>query len=56
MLKVNYISRALIHSDSFYFKRSKELSLAVVAHAFNRSTWEAVTGGFLSSRSVWSTE
>jgi hypothetical protein len=29
---------------------------AVVAHAFNPSTWEAEAGGFLSSRPVWSTE
>jgi hypothetical protein len=29
---------------------------AVVAHAFNPSTWEAETGGFLSSRLAWSTE
>jgi major histocompatibility complex class I len=28
----------------------------VVAHAFNPSTWEAETGGFLSSRPAWSTE
>jgi hypothetical protein len=29
---------------------------AVVAHAFNPSTWEAEAGRFLSSRPVWSTE
>ena len=29
---------------------------AVVAHAFNLSTWEAEAGGFLSSRLAWSTE
>jgi major histocompatibility complex class I len=28
----------------------------VVAHAFNPSTWEAEAGGFLSSRTAWSTE
>jgi hypothetical protein len=28
----------------------------MVAHAFNPSTWEAETGGFLSSRPAWSTE
>jgi hypothetical protein len=28
----------------------------VTAHTFNPSTWEAETGGFLSSRPVWSTE
>jgi hypothetical protein len=29
---------------------------AVVAHAFNPSTWEAEAGGFLSSRPAWSTK
>jgi hypothetical protein len=29
---------------------------AVVAHAFNPSTWEADAGRFLSSRPAWSTE
>ena len=28
----------------------------MVAHAFNPSTWKAEAGGFLSSRSAWSTE
>jgi hypothetical protein len=28
----------------------------VVAHAFNPSTREAEAGGFLSSRTAWSTE
>jgi hypothetical protein len=32
------------------------LSQAVVAHAFNPSTWEAEAGEFLSSRPAWSTE
>jgi hypothetical protein len=32
------------------------MSQAVVAHAFNPSTWEAEAGGFLSSRPAWSTE
>jgi hypothetical protein len=34
----------------------KVLSQAVVAPAFNPSTQEAEAGGFLSSRSAWSTE
>jgi hypothetical protein len=29
---------------------------AVVAHAFNPSTWEAESSGFLSSRPAWSTK
>jgi major histocompatibility complex class I len=28
----------------------------VVEHAFNPSTWEAETGGFLSLRPAWSTK
>jgi hypothetical protein len=32
------------------------LGRAVVAHAFNPSTWEAEVGGFLSSKPTWSTE
>jgi hypothetical protein len=32
------------------------LNLAVVAHTFNPSTWEAEAVGFLSSRPAWSTE
>jgi hypothetical protein len=31
-------------------------SQAMVAHAFNPSTWEAEAGRFLSSRPAWSTE
>jgi hypothetical protein len=27
-----------------------------MAHAFNPSIWETEAGGFLSSRSIWSTE
>jgi hypothetical protein len=34
----------------------KEFSQALVAHAFNPSTWEAEAGEFLSSRPAWSTE
>jgi hypothetical protein len=30
--------------------------LDMVAHAFNPSTQEAETGGFLSSRTAWSTK
>jgi hypothetical protein len=37
-------------------KKEKKKSRAVVAHAFNPSTWEAEAGGFLSSRPAWSTE
>jgi hypothetical protein len=35
---------------------NKNWSQAVVAHAFNPSAWKAEAGGFLSSRSAWSTE
>jgi hypothetical protein len=36
--------------------KSIDYSWAVVAHAFNPSTWEAEAGRFLSSRSAWSTK
>jgi hypothetical protein len=32
------------------------LCQAVVAHAFNPSTWEAEAGGFLSLKPAWSTK
>jgi hypothetical protein len=34
----------------------REMDQAVVAYAFNPSTWEAEAGRFLSSRPAWSTE
>jgi hypothetical protein len=34
----------------------KQQRQAVVAHAFNPSTWEADAGRFLSLRPAWSTE
>ena len=34
----------------------KIIRRAVVAHAFNPTTWEAEAGRFLSSRPAWSTE
>jgi hypothetical protein len=37
-------------------KERKPLGRAMVAHAFNPSTWEAEAGRFLSSRPAWSTE
>jgi hypothetical protein len=36
--------------------KCNNLSGAVVVHAFNPSSWEAETDGFLSSRPAWSTE
>jgi hypothetical protein len=36
--------------------KSTECSRAVVAHAFNPSTWQAEAGRFLSSRPAWSTK
>jgi major histocompatibility complex class I len=43
------------NTEKRYILRS-EFGQAVVAHAFNPSTWEAEAGGFLSSRPAWSTE
>jgi hypothetical protein len=46
-----YILKVLqVELRMLYFRR------AVVAHAFNPSTWEAEAGGFLSLRPAWSTE
>jgi hypothetical protein len=36
--------------------KKKSFSRVVVAHAFNPSIQEAEAGGFLSSRTAWSTE
>jgi hypothetical protein len=38
------------------FGLKKSSSRAMVAHTFTPCTWEAETGGFLSSRPAWSTE
>jgi outer membrane biosynthesis protein TonB len=43
----------VILSSSVTFNRKMELSRAVVAHAFNPSTWEAEAGRFLSLRPVY---
>jgi hypothetical protein len=51
-LKFKWIKNLNIKADTFNVTESQ----AVVAHAFNSSTWEAEAGGFLSSRSAWSTE
>jgi hypothetical protein len=51
-------SQVHLQSSGLGINRRQELSrkLGVVALAFNPSTWEAETGGFLSSRPAWSTE
>jgi hypothetical protein len=41
---------------SSYSKGNVACCRAVVACAFNPSTWEAEAGGFLSLRPAWSTE
>jgi hypothetical protein len=40
----------------FCQKQKTSNLLGMVAHAFNPSTWKAESGGFLSSRSAWSTK
>jgi hypothetical protein len=53
-LQLDFLGRQFnifVNFDMKFFTRQ-----AVVAHAFNPSTWEAVAGGFLSSRPAWSTE
>jgi major histocompatibility complex class I len=44
------------YSQNAVHRKKKIYCRAVVAHAFNPSTWEAEAGGFLSSRPAWSTE
>jgi hypothetical protein len=39
---------------SLFLKDFTTTCQAVVAHAFNPSTWEAEAGGFLSLRPAWS--
>jgi hypothetical protein len=57
----------LVHSPSEYYfclflrqclshSIDQAARWAVVAHAFNPSTWEAEASGFLSSRPAWSTK
>jgi major histocompatibility complex class I len=49
-------TRESVRKINLLKKLEKKLSWAVVAHAFNPSTWEAEAGGFLSLRPAWSTE
>jgi hypothetical protein len=55
-----FLIKVILYSHSVSFPhphfRNVEISQAVVAHAFNPSTWEAEAGGFLSSRPAWSIE
>jgi hypothetical protein len=52
-LQSNRTALDTVHPD---LETKPHNSWAVVAHALNPSTWEAEAGGFLSSRSAWSTE
>ena len=45
-----------LREDRKLFLNPPGRSQAVVAHAFNLSTWEAKAGGFLSLRPAWSTK
>jgi hypothetical protein len=50
---------SIVYTESFRIARLHKETLsrqAVEVHTFNPSTWEAETGGFLSSRPVWSTK
>jgi hypothetical protein len=48
-------SLVYIKSNLVYIKNSK-LRRAMMAHAFDPSTWEAEAGGFRSLRPAWSTK
>ena len=59
MLTAVRLQSAVITERVFEQKSHKKIPCrgrAVVAHAFNPSTREAEAGGFLSSRSAWSTK
>jgi hypothetical protein len=51
-----YLVPAFFKDLFIFFYVYEYTGQAVVAHAFNPSTWEAEAGGFLSSRPAWSTE
>jgi hypothetical protein len=51
--------KSLVQKDATCYLGANKMvqsGWAVVAHAFNPSTWETEAGGFLSSRLAWSTE
>jgi hypothetical protein len=52
----NYLGSFSLLQKEGYLALKQDPSRAVVAHAFNPSTWEAEAGRFLSSRPAWSTE
>jgi hypothetical protein len=52
-----YIVTRLAFTQSTFQEFVKQLSSwAVVAHAFNPSTWESEAGRFLTPRPAWSTK
>jgi hypothetical protein len=53
-LRVTLLTTCFVNCCFKYKFRNK--GRAVVAHAFDPSTWEAEAGRFLSSKPVWSTE
>jgi hypothetical protein len=48
--------RGQMYAIALYRDQENLWGLVVVAHACNRSTWEAEAGRFLSSRTAWSTK
>jgi hypothetical protein len=54
--QTNVIIMSLSWIKNYTGKRYPTGRWAVVAHAFNPSTWEAEAGRFLSSRPAWSTK
>jgi hypothetical protein len=49
-------AQATVATCLMYNRLKKQEDRAVVARAFNPSTWEAEAGRLLSSRPAWSTE
>jgi hypothetical protein len=56
MLAMFKIFQIKVFKNNMTTIKDKKITVYVVAHAFNPSTWEAEAGGFLSSRPAWSTK
>jgi hypothetical protein len=56
LVSVVTIIRIAVQQSEYTNQQNIHFGLGLVAQAFNPSTWEAEAGGFLSSRTTWSTE
>jgi hypothetical protein len=53
---IHQYSKRILHTVTLLYIKNTLFKPGVVAHTFNPSTREAEAGGFLSSRTAWSTE